>query len=315
MTVLARIEKPGLQTTVQDGGRPGRRHLGVPLSGATDALSLALANAALGNPLGAAALECALTGPTIAFEADCAFALSGADMNAELNGERVGLYQRVNARAGDALTMTSARAGARAYIAFPGGVMGDDFLGGVSTYLPGGLGGVEGRALRAGDFVKCAELAAMTERDIPASVRPMLAHDFVLRATRGPDAPLFADGDVDRFFAAGLTADKRADRMGVRLNGFTLTASMTGTMNSSPVFPGTVQCPPDGAPFLLLADAQTTGGYPRIAQVIAADISVAAQIRPGDRVWFRNVSPEDALDISRCKQELIGTVLPGFCFY
>lgn len=315
MTTLARIVKPGLQTTIQDGGRPHQRHLGVSLSGAADSYSLALANAAVGNVTNAAGFECTLSGPELRFESDSAFALAGADMSASLNGNPVHAFQLHETKAGDVLSLATAEPGARAYIAFRGGLSGKEFLGSVSTYLPAALGGIDGRALRAGDEITGAGLETSSPREIPASLRPMLAHDFVLRATKGPEAHLMDEGDIERFFKTALTAGQRADRMGVRLTGYELTAPSNAKMNSSTVFPGTVQCPPDGAPFLLLADAQTTGGYPRIAQVIAADIPLTGQIRPGDRVWFLKTKADDARKITHSKQALIAATLPGYSYY
>ncbi len=313
MSALAAVLKPGLATTVQDLGRAGRRHLGVPLSGAADPLSLALANAALGNPANAAALECTLKGPSLRFERVCAFALAGADMAATLNKKAVPLYTRIAADAGGVLTLGTAAAGARAYIAFEGGLAGGDFLGSLSTYAPAALGGIDGRTLAAGDMLFSAGLAAGAARDIPDALRPRLAHDAILRALPGPEAEQLSTDDMERFFVSAWTVDRRADRMGARLAGRMMEGAESA-MASSAVFPGTVQCPPDGAPFLLLADAQTVGGYPRIAQVIAADLHVAGQLRPGDRVWFRRTTAETARDIAAKKSALLADFLPNGFF-
>lgn len=312
MMAIARIVNPGLQTTVQDAGREGFRHLGVPQSGAADRLSLALANALVGNPWDAAALECTLKGPTLKFETDCAFALAGADMHATLNGEALAAHARYNANAGDELALGSAAIGARAYIAFARCVRGEDFLGSVSTYLPARFGGVKGRSLRAGDAIESAGFETGAPTDAPASIRPTLAHDWVLRAMPGPDFDRFGSGAARAFFSASFTADKRGDRMGLRLNGPSVAAEEAAPMKSGPVFPGTVQVPSDGAPFLLLADAQTTGGYPRIAQVAEADLHLAGQIRPGDRIWFREISAREARDMARTKQAMVASFIPGF---
>lgn len=309
---IARIVKPGLQTTVQDAGREGFRHLGVPRSGAADRMSLALANALVGNPWNAAALECTLKGPTLTFERPCVFALSGADMRASLKGKAVSNYARHEAKAGDELALGSAAVGARTYVAFAGGVAGDEFLGSISTYLPARLGGVRGRALRVKDALEIAGLETTAPVDMPASLRPVLAHDWVLRAVRGPDFEWFGGGAARAFFSAPFAADKRGDRMGLRLVGPPVAADGAASMKSGPVFPGTLQAPSDGAPFLLLADAQTAGGYPRIAQVIDADLHLAGQIRPGDRIWFREISTAEARDVAAKKQALIASFIPGF---
>lgn len=314
MTALATVLKPGLLTTVQDMGRPGFRHLGVPLSGAADPLSLALANAAAGNPAHAAALECTLKGPALRFERACVFALAGADMAAALNKRPIAPYMPISAFEGDVLALGAAKTGARAYIAFEGGLAGDAFLGSVSTYAPAELGGVEGRALTAGDTLRAAGLAAGSPRGIPAPLRPPLARDAILRALPGPEAEAFAAADIERFFTSPWTVDRRADRMGLRLARPRLTEPSAGAMASSAVFPGTVQCPPDGAPFLLLADAQTVGGYPRIAQAIAADLHLAGQLRPDARLWFRRTTRGEALDIATRKSALLADFLPGGFF-
>ncbi|WP_428407544.1 biotin-dependent carboxyltransferase family protein [Hyphococcus sp.] len=313
MTALADILSPGLLTTIQDLGRSGLRHLGVPLSGAADFVSLALANAAAGNAPNAEGLECTLKGPALRFAASATFVLGGADMKPQLNGKPLSLYKPFEAKAGDELVLGSAQTGARAYIAFAGGLQGDEFLGSSSTYLPASLGGHQGRALKAGDKLFSASLPTTSPRNIPASLHPAIAHDFFLRALPGPEADQLRDGDLTRFFARGWSVGRRADRMGVQLDGEKLSLADAPSMASSPVFPGTVQCPPDGAPFLLLCDAQTVGGYPRIAQVIAADLHLAGQMRPGDRVWFQEISAKGARDTALQKASFYGDLLPlGF---
>lgn len=315
MSAVAVILEPGLLTTVQDLGRPGLRHLGVPRSGAADRLSFSCANAALGNSIGAAALEATLTGPTLRFHSDHSFCLGGANMNASLNDKAIAPYQPTDARKGDVLQLSAARVGARCYIAFRGGLDGEDFLGSLSTYPPAALGGIAGRALKKGDELCGANLSSHACRTLPQSLHATLTHDFILRANVGPNAEMIDPASLEKFFASAFTVDRRVGRMGARLTGADIALADAHPMNSSAVFPGTVQCPPDGAPFLLLADAQTLGGYPRIAQLIAADLPLTGQIRPGDRVWFRKVSAEAARYITLQKQALIRASLPEFSFY
>jgi len=207
--------------------------------------------------------------------------------------------------------LEGAKTGARTYIAFSGGLEGQPFLGSVSTYLPAGLGGLEGRALRMGDVLHGTGLPPMAPREIAAELCPRPTREVILRATAGPEAPLMAADAVKRFFAIPLTVDRRADRMGLRLVG--LEAAGSG-MSSSAMFEGTVQCPPDGAPFLLLADGPTTGGYFRLAQVIAADLPRAGQLRPGDRVWFHRVGVAEARAATLAEGRRLAALLPGFSF-
>lgn len=311
MTFIASILKPGLSTTIQDLGRPGRRHLGVPLSGAADAYSLSLANAAVGNPADAAGLECTLHGPTLRLQCSTTFALAGADMGARLNEKPTPLYETTHAADGDVLSLGAAKAGARGYIAFAGGLDGDQFFSSRSTYAPAGFGGVEGRALRQGDRLQGAGLIPSTPKDIPSALRPRLTHEYFLRGVSGPEARMLIRDGVTKFFSQRWSVGRRADRMGLQLEGEPLALRTAPPMASSPVFPGAVQCPPDGSPFLLLADAQTVGGYPRIAQIIAADLQLTGQLRPGDHVWFRQTSPDDARDIAIKKTALLADIFAG----
>lgn len=291
----------------------GARHLGVSQSGAADRVSFALANAAAGNNWRAPALECLLGGLSLKFSAPCTFALGGADMHATLSGALLPLYEPCAAAAGDVLELKHATHGARSYIAFTGGVASDEFLGSAATHIPAKLGGIEGRTLQAGDVITQASCTS-TRADIPPDLRPAFGHDWFLRATAGPDAEAFDPKMARKFFTTMFTADRRADRMGVRLTGDKIEPADASSMNSSAVFPGTVQCPPDGSPFLLLSDAQTLGGYRRIAQVIDADVHLAGQIRPGDRVWFQEVSPEEARRITMQRASYYASVLGGFSF-
>ena len=312
MTALMTVLDGGAETTVQDAGRTGARHLGAPQSGAADRLSFALANAAAGNPWDAPALECALRGPTLRFEKEATLALGGADMNATLNEKDAARHKAHKAAPGDILKLGAATKGLRAYLAVAGGIAGDDFLGSVATLAPAGLGGCCGRALREGDRLAGADLPASTSITIDSMLLPPLAGDVILRATGGPEAMHFDERARAAFFSRPFTADARGNRMGVQLDGERVAPPADFSMPSSPVFPGTVQCPPSGTPYLLLADAQTTGGYGRIAQVIEADLHLAGQIRPGDRVWFSEVTADKARSILLQKNALYSAYLPGF---
>ncbi len=314
MTMIAKVISPGPQTTVQDAGRDGMRHLGVPQSGAADRVSFALTNVAVGNPWDTASLECTLGGLVLAFNRQTTIALGGADMAPTLNDQPIALYQSVTVAAGDQLKLGQALAGMRCYIAFAGGIAGTDFLGSVSTHLPARLGGVEGRALCAGDQLNIGDRPVGAPNDIPTYLRTTIGHDWFLRAIPGPEYTGLSDEAQRSFFSQTFVTDRRADRMGLRLTGTAMSTQDVAPMKSSAVFPGTVQCPPDGVPFLLLSDAQTLGGYPRIAQVIEADLPLAGQIRPGDRVWFLETTREAAGRISLQRAIYFKEVLQGFRF-
>ncbi|WP_411819106.1 biotin-dependent carboxyltransferase family protein [Hyphococcus formosus] len=312
--MIATVLKSGLHTTIQDLGRTEQRHFGVPQSGAADPISFALANAAIGNPPNAAALECTLNGPTIRFSAECEIALAGAPMKAMLNEEALEFYSPIKVSPGDVLSIGAAPIGARCYIAFVSGLAGQRFLNSVSTYPPALIGGLDGHPIRADDTLSLMGLETTSPKDIPTDYRPVIAHDFFLRALEGPEFEQLTEKSQRQLFSGAWTIGRRADRMGLQLESTPLTLDTNKPMASSAVFPGTVQCPADGSPFLLSVDAQTIGGYPRIAQIIAADLPPLGQMRPGDKLWFQKITPSEARDITATKSALLGAYLPGGFF-
>ncbi len=290
MTVT--VLKPGLQTTIQAGPRAGLRHLGVPASGAADPLSLALANRLVGNPWDAPSLEATLLGPTLRFESPAAFAVTGATARVLLNGNSVALHETVFAEPGDELSTGAAECGARSYIAIAGGIAADAVLGSTSTYLPASLGGLQGRALKEGDVLGTAppECPKLTT---PDEFRPPMSASWALRACPSFEANQLRD--PDSLFDKNWVVSRRSDRIGIQLEGDELAIVSDGRMPSAAVFPGTVQCPESGTPYVLSVDAGTVGGYPRIAQVVRADRHLLGQLRPGDHVLFLRRDEGDAL--------------------
>ncbi|MGB6318244.1 MAG: biotin-dependent carboxyltransferase family protein, partial [Litorimonas sp.] len=251
----------GTQTTVQDAGRPGHRHLGIPRSGAADRLSLAIANHLVGNAWDAPALECALGGLHLRFERPATIALSGAQMWAQVQGMNVDLNRAVDVEAGDILTLSYARAGCRGYVAIAGGLSATEFLGSVSTYLPAALGGIEGRALKTGDELALRGEAPSGSRTLPRGAVPFLSGHAVLRARSGPEFDALSADSRRYLFTTPFIATPATDRMGARLRGDRIVTEQSFAMTSGPLLPGTLQCPPDGQPILALADGHCTGGY------------------------------------------------------
>lgn len=297
------VVEPGLFTTVQDLGRTGYRASGVPLSGAADVVSLRLANILVGNPEHAAGLECTLLGPTLRFEREAVIAFIGATFP----GLETGVAVRI--AAGTVVALGHAIAGCRGYLAIAGGVDVEPVLGSRSTLVAAVLGGFEGRPLRKGDGLAVGEIGRGTR---PGPSLPLLGwraqptgRSTELRVLPGEHAEAFgAKAWLSRF-----RVSSRSDRMGLRLEGNPLPVhAEAAAMASVAVFPGTVQVPPDGNPIVLLADAQTIGGYPILGHVITADLPVAAQLRPGDEISWRLVSLAEAHAALREREALIAAL-------
>jgi len=292
--VSIEVLAPGLSTIVQDRGRPGLGALGVGVGGAADTYSLAVANLLVGNPPGAAALEISLAGPQLRFLAGARIALAGAEVEARCEGLTLPGWRGIDLPAGAQLTIGACRRGARAYLAVCGGIAVAAVLGSRSTDARGGFGGIEGRALRAGDHLPLTDPTAPGGDILRIDrrwVNPQPDLDFaqpaLLRFLAGSDA-LREPASLE---TGPWHVGASSNRQGVRLTGPALRPATTAERISEPVLPGTVQLPPDGQPIVLGADAQTVGGYPRIGHVIRADWPRLAQLRPGDRLRLQQVDP------------------------
>lgn len=275
----------GLQTTIQDRGRFGYRHLGVGSAGALDPFSSAIANRLVGNADGEAVIEICLSGPTLQFARAARIALCGAQIEASADGRELPSWRRVDLAEGSVLKLGACRRGARAYLAVAGGFDLEPVLGSRSTDLRGGFGGLDGRALAAGDAlaIKAGGHRVLNRFEVDRRwIDPAPDLDFiqpaVVRALIGRDALR----EPQQLHASEWQVGAASNRQGLRLQGPQLALADPGERVSEPVMPGTLQLPPDGQPILLLADAQTHGGYPRIAHAIAADLPRLAQLRPGD---------------------------------
>ena len=298
---------PGLLTTVQDRGRTGWRHLGVGCAGALDAHAHLLANLLVGNDADAATLEITLAGPRLRFEHATRIALCGADIDARCDGVPLPTARPIRLTAGSTLTLGACRRGARAYLAVAGGIAVPPVLGSRSTDLRGGFGGCEGRPLQTGDVLPLGATPKANTTDVLDIAhwwiddRVDAPFDGAVRVLPGADATKPADG----LCRATWRVAAASDRQGLRLEGDALQPMDARERISSPVAPGTVQLPPDGRPIVLLADAQTHGGYPRIAHVIRADLPQLAQLRPGDVVRFAPCTPAEAQAAWRAQQHAL----------
>lgn len=295
MSIL--VEKPGLQTLIQGARRRGFRHLGVPWSGAADGLSLALANRLVGNALDAPGLEVTLSGIELRFDASARVAVTGAPCSVHVDQRLLGMHRRVDVPAGSALRLGAAEKGVRSYLAVSGGLSGEEAMGSVSTYYPAGIGGYLGRALKPGDTLELTEASVDDgEPRTPDEYLLRFTDVWTLRATRGAECGRLVDDTDSVLFGGRFRISARNDRMGTELSGPRLRVATSGELDSRPVFPGTVQCPGSGEPFILGADAQTTGGYARVAEVIRADRHLVGQLRAGNSLRFLERDTSQAAD-------------------
>lgn len=295
---MLEIWEPGLLTTVQDGGRVGWARYGVPPSGPLDKAAFRAANRLVGNPPDAAGLEITLTGPTLRCSRPSLVAVCGAEFELWAGSIRVPTWHAVFLRAGQWLYFGERRQGARAYLAVDGGMDVPLFLDSRSTYLTGGFGGVEGRALRRGDRLPLGPGALQPSmragRAWPASERPPYTSAPTLRVVLGPQDDHFTQAGLETFLSTAYELTPETNRMGARLKGPPIQHRDTTGIVSDGVVIGSVQVPASGQPIVMLADHQTTGGYPKIATVIQADLPLLAQIVPGDYVRFDAVSLAEA---------------------
>jgi len=288
------VLRPGLFTTVQDRGRWGHQASGVPVGGAIDRVSHGVANALVGNETDAATLEVTLIGPEIRFESDAVMAIAGANLGARLDGAEVSLNAPVACRAGSVLRFGEHVAGSRAYVAFDGGIDVPPVLGSRATSALCALGGLEGRALVAGDRVPLGK-PGRARRALHIDLPPIPSGGARLRVMPGPQHEFFPDEAFERLRRTRFVVTPRSDRMGYRLEGAQLPRLEGREMTSDAAFAGGIQVPSSGDPIMLMADRQTTGGYPQIATVITADLALAGQLGPGDWVEFEVCTRRDAL--------------------
>jgi KipI family sensor histidine kinase inhibitor len=294
------VLKPGLLTTIQDEGRWGHQDRGVPVGGPMDWRSFHLANALVGNSRDAAALEATLLGPELRFEQTTHVALAGADLGASIDGTALPVNFTQLCKAGSVLRFGERRSGARTYIAFDGGIDVPPVLGSRATHVVSGLGGIDGRALKAGDVLALHE-SHETSRKPRVALR-MPKGGARLRVVRGPQDDCFDDPAFQILQRTRFTISPQSDRMGYRLRTPdpgsripTGRAGSPGAMISDATFTGGLQIPPSGDPILLMADRQTTGGYPQMATVITADLPLAGQLAPGDWIEFALCTRADAI--------------------
>ncbi len=302
------VVEGGFYTTVQDLGRYGFQRYGVPVSGAMDVYALRLANILLGNDEDCAALEMTLIGPKLEFLEDTTIAISGANLAPRLNGHPAPMWRAFRVRRGSLLTFDGPIVGKQTYLALPGGIDVPVQMGSHSTYVRAGLGGFEGRTLQTGDRVSALRQDDNQQPNpatIPDELVPQRLDERPLRVVMGPQSDAFTPEGIAAFFSGTYTVSQQSDRVGHRMEGPPITHSRGADIVSDGIPFGAVQITGDGQPVILMADRGTTGGYTKIATVIAVDIPKLAQTLPGNTVTFHAVSVEEAHRLLNEQEEAI----------
>jgi len=310
MTDTFHVKTPGVLTTIQDLGRMGYGQYGIPISGAMDRYSFQIANRLIGNAPGDAGLEITLYGLKLETLRSVRIAITGGDMNPMLNGEPLPMWQTLDLPAGSTLLFKNIRGGARAYLAAEGGIDSPVQLGSRSTNRKALLG----NTLKKGDIVKTLPAKrTSSNQQLPESMIPTYSKQADIRVILGPQDDLFSRKGMDTFLSETYTITSQSDRQGYRLEGESIEHVSGADIISDAILPGSIQVPGNGQPIIMMMDAQTTGGYPKIACVIGPDIDVLAQMLPGRKVRFRQVTIEEAhrivhaeaLRLSQIKEMLV----------
>ena len=309
---MIKVLKPGLATSVQDLGREGYYHLGIPPSGALDQYALSAANQLVGNPAGLAGLECTLLGPELEFQQDALVAVSGAHMTPRIDGVEMHHDTAFTVKAGQVLRFDFPKAGARAYVAVAGGIDVPVVLNSRSTYALGALGGFQGRRLIAGDElpVGIASGKSRAGASLPMTLRQSLGGEITLRVVPGLYYHRLTESAAKSFFAEPWTVGSEADRIGYRFKGGSALSFQpreqpfgAGSDPSNIVdscYPiGSIQVPAGLEPIVLHRDAVSGGGYAMIGTVISADLDLIGQMQPNQKARFVAVTLEEALEARR----------------
>ena len=312
------VLKPGLSTTVQDLGRPGYYHIGIPTSGGMDMLSLTAANLLVGNPAGAAVLEAVVLGPELEFTQDATVAVTGADLPPKVDGDERAGWTSFTVKKGQVLSFGFLKAGARAYIAISGGIDVPVVLGSRSTYTLGALGGFHGRKLQAGDVLPRGEGAGVDGRSVPAPLRRMPGTPAALRMLPGLYWHRITEAAGVRFFEDTWKVAPEADRIGYRFKSghplefvpreqpFGAGSDPSNIVDACYPY-GSVQVPGGTEPIVLHRDAVSGGGYFMVGTVISADMDLIGQLQPHTPAQFVKVTMDEALMARKDRQ----TVLNG----
>ncbi len=309
------VLKPGLLSTIQDRGRIGYQKWGVVVGGAMDLYAHRSANMLLGNNEYSPSLEITMSGSVFKWQKNTWISICGGDLSPEINDERVPQWRPIFVKKNSILSFKKTTQGCRSYIAVRDGFNMEPVMNSFSTYTRGAFGGYEGRPLRQGDVLEYDE-CQYEESFIPSwYMNKLLFYNeespVVIRCIVGQEYDLFTEASQQELFSAELKLSPDSDRMGYRLRGIPFQLKKPFEMISEAVTMGTIQVPPNGEPILLMADRQTTGGYPRIAQIAAVDLSILAQLKPGDSFRLVEISHEQTEQLYLQREQDMTSIKTG----
>lgn len=300
-----KVITPGMLSTIQDGGRKGFAALGFNASGVMDVRSYHIANALVGNFTDEAVIEMTYLGGSFKFLESNYIAITGADMSPKLDGAPVEMYKTVFVKRDETLTFSAAASGMRTYLAVRGGIDVPVIMGSRSTNLKCKLGGLDGRALKAGDIVPCRDVYDEFHKHLihSAPKEDFESDEITIRVLLGPQDDYFTERGIKTFLNSTYTVTNESDRMGCKLSGEKIEYKNTVDIISDGIVFGSIQIPRTGNPIIMLADRQTTGGYAKIATVISVDLPLLAQARPGTRVHFELTDRQKAERLLKQEQK------------
>ncbi|PHS15922.1 MAG: urea amidolyase [Kangiella sp.] len=301
--------KAGLQTSVQDFGRTGTMHLGVSHSGAMDKTSLSLANYLVGNQKDNPALEITFIGPKIQFQTSMSIAVCGAQFDLYLNNELVFNNETIDVVQGDVLEFDKLISGARCYLAFSAQINLEKQLGSLSTHITARIGGFNNGQLKDSDQLEFLSTLVVPAKLLDKSLTQSFSGNYLLRCVESVETHHFSEAQKNQFFGSKYKIDQQSNRMGIRLNGNKINDSEKIQITSSGLTQGSIQITPSGLPIISSVDGQTIGGYPRIANIISADLSILGQLKAHDTISFELIDLEYASILFKQKQAWLKSIL------
>ena len=294
------VLKPGMFTTVQDMGRYHYLRYGVPISGAMDVFSLVAADVLVGNNRNAACVETTLIGPELQALRRTQIAITGGTVSLQINGSSVPMWETLEVCEGDVVSFGRMESGCRTYLSIRGGINASSVLGSRSTFVRGGFGGIEGRQLKTGDAIEGFDVPLLeVEYSTPEELQPRFTGDYKIQVVLGPQGDMFTEKGMGTFLSNPYKVTLEADRMGYRLEGPMIEHKEKADIVSDALLPGAVQVPRDGKPIVIMRDAQTTGGYPKIAVAATPDVSLLGQAKPNDTIEFSKITVQKAHEKTR----------------